>query len=134
MPKQIRYKRPTPRGVVKEQVILTPRKFNSGELIEFRYGLKQKPGQIGGWKNDPKPALLVFYDDGHNYIEGVNTHYLSEYYLKKVIILPKIFPGIEGTEIYDVIKRTAPKVLAKGYRKYIRTSLKSIFRYVPKGE
>jgi len=120
----IRYKRPLPKNMVKESISLT-KPIETGNIIEFIYGTKQKPGQTGGWKNDPKPALLVFYDDGVGYIEGINTNYLSDYYIRKVRMIRDIFPGISGEELYNVIKRSASYALKKGYRKYLRPSLKN---------
>ncbi len=98
---------------------------DTGTLLEFKYGSKQKPGVAGGWKNDPAPSLLVFHDDGENYIEGINLHYLSYYYVKKMQAIIKRFPGLNGTELYSIVKRTAPFAIKKGYRKYIRASVNS---------
>lgn len=99
--------------------------YKFGSLLSFVYGKKQRPGQVGGWKNDRKPLLLVFYDDGEKYIEGINTNYLSKWYIKRLKTLLRIFPGIDGRQFYHIVQKTAWYALGKGYRKYIRSSLKS---------
>ena len=126
----IKYKHPTAKGfMIKKTTMTNP--TQTGTLLEFKYGTKQKPGQVGGWKNDPRPSLLVFYDDGAKYIEGINLHYLSYYYVLKLRKLMIMFPGINGKELYDVVKRSAAFAVKKGYRKYIRSSVLSPQRLVP---
>jgi hypothetical protein len=135
--KPIIYKRPVPRGFKKQELKLV-KEVKTGSIIEFVYGSKQKVGQVGGYKNDRRPVLLVFYDDGKKYIEGLNTNYLSRYYLFKLNQIRKRFPGIlvdkannkTGEMFYKIVKRTAPYAVGKGYRKYMRKSLKSTFLYV----
>lgn len=127
--KPIRYRRPTPKHIAK-QVINMNEQLETGVVLEFTYGRKQKVGEVGGWKNDPRPTLLIFYDDGQRYLEGVNTNYLSNYYLKKLYALKNKFPGINGEEFYDIVKRSAPYALKKGYRKYLRPSVKRPMKYV----
>jgi hypothetical protein len=95
-----------------------------GSILEFSYGSKQKPGEKGGWKTDPKPSLLVFNDDGSKYIEGLNVHYLSFYYVSTLLKLLVKYPGIDGLKFYNIVKSTAPGALSSGYRKYIRSSVK----------
>lgn len=134
----IRYKRNAPPGTVKQETSMVDRKqYTTGTLLEFKYGggsRPQKQGEVGRWKNDPKPVLLVFYDDGHKYIEGINTNYLSGWYLKKLRVIMKRFPGLDGEDLYKIFKRTALFAIKKGYRKYIRTSLLNTYVYVYKDE
>jgi len=119
----IRYKHKLPAGMFIVQTD-TLKTFKAGTLLEFNYGRKQKVGEVGGWKNDPRPSLLVFLDDGDNYIEGINLNYLSEYYVRKLKIVLRKFPGIDGDDLYKILKRTASHALKKGYRKYVRSSMK----------
>ena len=126
----VRYRRPVPKGMVKVKLVIERRKIKTGSLIEFKYGRKQKPGQVGGWKNDPRPVIFLFHDHKIKYVEGINTNYLSEYYLKKVRQIMNRFPGVEGYILYNVFKRTAKHAVKKGYRKYMRDSLKDIYLYV----
>lgn len=137
MNNQVRYKRPVPRGMVKQKIKMI-NEIATGEILEFNYGYKQKPGEVGGWKNDPKPVLLVFYDDGSEYIEGLNTNYLSDYYLRKLKRIIAKFPGITiqpkekkmGMKLYDVVSKTAAYAVKKGYRKYLRKNLRNTYLYV----
>jgi len=126
----VRYRRPVPLGMTKIKTTMKDKKLKSGYLLEFRYGRKQEEGQVGGWKNDPRPVIILFHDDKIKYVEGVNTNYLSEYYLKKVRQIMNRFPGIEGEQLYVIFKRTARYALKKGYRKYMRDSLRNVFIYV----
>lgn len=130
----VRYRRPVPKGMVKVSVTLKDKKLKSGYIMEFKYGRKQKPGQVGGWKNDPRPVILLFHDDKIKYIEGVNTNYLSEYYVKKIRQIMNRFPGVDGELLYNIFKRTAKFALKKGYRKYMRASLKDMYLYVYENE
>lgn len=130
----VRYRRPTPIGMKKIGIKLGNNSITAGYLLEFTYGFKQKEGEVGGWKNDPQPLIIVFNDDQVRYVEGVNTNYLSEYYLKKVRNIMVRFPGINGEQLYNIFKRTARYAIKKGYRKYIRTSLNNIFVYVYEDE
>lgn len=131
----VRYRRPVPRGMVKVAMNFKERsKLKTGYLLEFTYGKKQKEGQVGGWKTDPRPVILVFHDDKIKYIEGVNTNYLSEYYVKKVRQIMRRFPGVEGDQLYAIFKRTAKYALTKGYRKYLRSSFKNMYIYVYEDE
>jgi len=127
------YRRPIPRDMVKKKTKLV-NEVETGEILEFIYGIRQKPGQVGGWKNDPRPTLLVFYDDKRKYIEGLNTNYLSRYYIIKLKYIMAKFPGMrkDGKLFYKVIKVTAPYALKKGYRKYMRKSLHHTFLHVYK--
>ncbi len=120
----VRYKHPIGAGMLLNSTNMQDA-HDTGTLLEFKYGTKQKPGQAGGWKNDPAPSLLVFHDDGDQYIEGINLHYLSYYYVKRLQTLIRKFPGINGNELYLVVKRSAPYAVKKGYRKYIRASVNS---------
>ncbi len=131
----VRYRRPVPKGMVKIKLShMMDRKIKTGSLCEFKYGRKQVPGQVGGWKNDPRPVLFIFHDHKRKYIEGVNTNYLSEYYLKKVRAIMNRFPGVEGFILYNVFKRTARFALKKGYRKYMRDSWRDVYLYVYENE
>lgn len=133
----IRYKRPVPKGMVRQKVKMIT-EVATGEILEFNYGSRQKQGEVGGWKNDPKPVLLVFYDDGEGYVEGINTNYLSDHYLRKLKQILRKFPGITqqpkekkmGEKLYNVVKATAPYAVKKGYRKYIRQSIRNSYLYV----
>ena len=104
------------KGTLSEQIAF-------GSILEFSYGAKQVRGERGGWKTDPKPSLLIFHDDGSKHVEGLNTHYLSYYYIAKLLKLLRKYPGINGTKFYSIIKSTAPQALKKGYRKYLRSSI-----------
>ena len=130
----VRYRRKTPKGMNKIGITLKDKKLKSGYLLEFTYGKKQKKGEVGGWKNDPRPVIFLFHDDKIKYIEGINTNYLSEYYLKKVRQIMMRFPGLEGEQLYIIFKRTAKYALKKGYRKYMRDSFRNIFLYVYEDE
>ncbi len=109
---------------------------DTGLLLEFSYGKKQKPGQVGGYKNDPRPLLLVFYDDGEKYIEGLNTHYISKLYIKKLNSILNKYPGISKSNnvilLYQIVKKTALPAVKKGYRKYLRDNARRTFIYVEK--
>ena len=129
--RQIRYKRPIGKGYIREDVSLA-HALDMGIILEFNYGRKQKQGQVGGWKNDPRPKILLLYDDGSEYLEGLNTNYLSDYYLVKLKKLQIRFPGLDGEEFYDVLKRSALYALKKGYRKYMRKSVNKATKIVPK--
>lgn len=130
----VRYRRPVPKGMVKVAVTLKDKKLKTGYLMEFKYGRKQKPGQVGGWKNDPRPVIMLFHDDKIKYIEGVNLNYLSEWYVKKVRQIMNRFPGVDGEQLYNIFKRTAKFALKKGYRKYMRVSFRDMFLYVYENE
>lgn len=130
----VRYRRPVPKDMSKVIVHLAIKKLKAGCVLEFKYGKKQNPGQVGGWKNDPRPVLLVFHDDRAKYIEGINTNYLSEWYLKKLRSIMTRFPGVDGEALYNIFKRTAKRAIKLGYRKYIRSSFKDTYRYVYKDE
>ncbi len=131
--KPVRYLRRIKPGYVREVVTLTEQ-LNTGDILEFQYGRKQKPGQVGGWKNDPKPKLLVFYDDKIKYIEGINTNYLSDWYLMRLNNILKKYPGINGEELYDIVMRSTKGAVQKGYRKYIRASVKNPLKHIYKVE
>lgn len=131
--KPVRYLRRIKPGYIREEVNLSS-EVKTGTILEFTYGRKQKPGQVGGWKNDPKPKLLVFYDDRLKYIEGVNTNYLSDWYLSRLNKILLKFPGINGEELYNIVKTSAKGVVEKGYRKYIRPSLKRPMKHIYKVE
>lgn len=107
---------------------------NTGYMMEFVYGEKQVYPQVGGWKTDQRPVLLVYNDDGVRIIEGINTNYLSEHYMKKVRQIMSRFPGINQDGLYTITKRVAPYAIKKGYRKYIRQSLRDTFIYVYENE
>ena len=130
----VRYRRPVPDGFMKAKTTLKDKRIKTGQLLEFKYGKKQKPGQVGGWKNDPRPVLLVFHDDRIRYIEGINTNYLSDYYLKKLRVIMRRFPGVDGEFLYNIFRRTARFALKKGYRKYIRSSFRDMYLYVYEDE
>lgn len=127
----VRYRRPVPNGMIKVKLgTMGNLKLNTGRLVEFKYGKQQKQGQVGGWKNDPIPVLLVFHDDKIKYVEGINTNYLSENYLRGVRSIMLRFPGVDGEQLYNIFKRSAKYAIAKGYRKYIRTSFRDVYLYV----
>lgn len=132
----VRYRRPTPKNMSRVEVRRRKgSRFRTGMILEFSYGKKQKPGEVGGWKTDPKPRLLVFFDDKETYIEGINTNYLSDYYLRKLSMIINKYPGLVSGEggdamdstharrFYKIIKLTAPFAIKKGYRKYLRDSI-----------
>lgn len=127
-----------PPGVVKLETSMSKRKqLKTGTLLEFKYGGGSRPqesGEVGRWKHDPKPILLVFYDDGVKTVEGVNTNYLSSAYLKKLRIILRRFPGLDGQDLYKLFKRTALFAIKKGYRKYIRKSLLDTYIYTYEDE
>ena len=127
------YRRQLPVNTVKQKLSLIG-EVKTGQIIDFVYGIKQVPGQVGGWKNDNRPTLLVFHDDKKKYIEGINVNYLSRYYLYKLRKITSRFPGIriDGRIFYYVIKRTAKYAVKKGYRKYMRSSLRSTYLHVYK--
>lgn len=91
--------------------------MKTGEYLEFSYGR---------WKNDPKPDLLVFYDDGSKYIEGINVNYLSYSYIKKLNDIIDRYPGIDGMQLYEIVLRTAYQAVQNGYRKYLRSHVNPI--------
>jgi hypothetical protein len=126
----VRYRRSVPKGMVKVGIRMKNRKVETGYIVEFKYGFKQKTGQVGGWKNDPRPVMLCFHDDKIKYIEGINTNYLSEWYLKKIRTIMKRFPGVDGEQLYRMFKRTAKAAIKKGYRKYMRESFRDVYLYV----
>lgn len=133
----IRYRRGVPKEMVKVEVsMIANPEIETGTLLEFSYGVRQKvgSGKVGGWKHDPKPVLLVFHDDGDKYIEGLNTNYLSDYYIRKLKQILRRFPGVKGDELYRILKRTASYAIKKGYRKYIRSSLRNEYVYVYEDE
>lgn len=91
--------------------------MRTGEYLEFEYGR---------YKNDQKPDLLVFYDDGNQYIEGINANYLSYQYIKKLNDIIDRYPGIKGRDLYAVVVRTAYPAVQMGYRKYFRNHVNPI--------
>jgi len=125
----VRYKHPVAKGMLVQSTNMNDA-HDTGTVLEFNYGNRQKKGQVGGWKNDPRPSLLIFHDDGSKYLEGVNLNYLSYYYVKKLQALLKRFPGITGEELYLVVSKSASYALKKGYRKYLRPSVKSPHKLV----
>lgn len=131
----IRYHRPTPPDMRKISYRVGKGiPVNTGYMMEFIYGEKQVYPQVGGWKTDQRPVLFVYNDDGVRIIEGINTNYLSEYYMKKMRQIMSRFPGISQDSLYSITKRVAPYAIQKGYRKYIRQSLRDTFIYVYEDE
>lgn len=126
-------RRPVPKNMAK-QVFKMNNIVDTGLLLEFSYGRKQKPGEVGGYKNDPRPLLLVFHDDGIKYIEGLNTHYISLLYIRKLNSILNKYPGIKentnGKLFYEIVKKTAYPAVKKGYRKYLRDNARRTFIYV----
>jgi hypothetical protein len=103
----------------------------AGTLIEFQYGAK-KLDEAGGWKGDPRPILLVFYDDQDEYIEGINTNYLSASFLREFLDVVKKAPGIGksptgGKRLYKLMKSIEPDLL-KAYRKYKRGVILTVWK------
>lgn len=125
----IKYNRPIP-GTIEEPTTLLEA-FRTGEIVKFSYGKRQKMGEVGGWKHDPVPRLLVFYDDGNKYIEGINTNYLPTKYLVVLMKLTVAFPGIDGVGLYNIVKKSASEAVKKGYRKYYRTSMHNVKKNAP---
>jgi len=126
----IKYRRPIPPGMIRKSYSIV-KKIPYGTVLEFVYGNKQVQGQIGGWKVDRKPNLLVFWDDmPKDRIEGINMNYLSGFYVHKLKLIMKRFPGIDGEEFYHILRRTARFAITKGYRKYVRSSFRNIFTYI----
>jgi len=130
----IRYRRKTPDGFKKVKFTRYIYTINTGYLVEFGYGDHQYQGQVGGWKNDPTPVVLNFFDDGKMYIEGINTNYLSDRYLAYLMTMMRRFPGMGSVDLYSVFKRTAPMLIKLGYRKYIRSSMRDVYIYVYEDE
>jgi len=129
--KPIMYKRLPPDGFIKVEQHMD-KEIKLGTILEFQYGQKQKYGEVGGWKNDPIPQLLVIYDEFHNtsdsiipHIEGINLNYLSDYYVQRLKAIQMKFPGIDGEDFYRILKRTAEFAVKKGYRRYLRKSIKN---------
>lgn len=129
----VRYKR-SMSNMVKVKTSLGGKRIKTGMLLEFSYGKRQTPGKVGGWKHDPIPRILVFYDDGDRYVEGLNTNYLSDYYMRKLKTILSRFPGIDGDELYLILKRTAMYAIKKGYRKYLRSSIRNEYVYMYEDE
>lgn len=94
--------------------------YKCGDVIRFRYDGKKPIGEPMGWHHDPEPMLLMLYDDGWKFWEGINLNYLSHTYVTRLARLVKRFPGIDGTDLYPIIKRTAPIAAKVAYRKYYR--------------
>lgn len=130
----VRYLRKTPDGMKKVKLTKHIYSINCGYLAEFGYGDHQMQGQIGGWKNDPRPIILTFSDDGRMYVEGINTNYLPDVYMKRLLLLMRRFPGLGSVDLYDIFKRTAHQAIKSGYRKYIRRSMRDIYIYVYEDE
>jgi len=104
----------------------------AGTLIEFQYGVQKEVNESGGWKNDPRPILLVFYDDQSEYIEGVNTNYLEDKFLRDFMEVLENAPGIgkstdSGKRLYKLMKSVDPDLL-KAYRKYKRKSILAVWK------
>ena len=103
----------------------------AGTLVEFQYGTR-KLNESGGWKNDPRPVLLVFYDDQENYIEGINTNYLNSTILRELLNAVRQAKGIENTleggkRLYELVKSVGPDTLI-GYRKYNRHKITAAWK------
>lgn len=101
-------------------------------LVEFHYGA-MKMNESGGWKNDPRPIVLVFYDDKDKYIEGINTNYLSAQKLEELLQVVARYPIVgdspaDGKRLYKVVKAIEPEALV-GYRRYKRDSIVSVWKY-----
>jgi hypothetical protein len=120
--------------MIKIKLSVKSKRIMAGQILEFRYGKKQVQGQVGGWKHDPIPVILVFHDDKKKYVEGINTNYLSGYYLKKLRAIMNRFPGVDGGVLYTIFWRTARRAIHHGYRKYIRRSLTNTYLYVYEDE
>lgn len=108
------------------------KRIGPGLLIEFQYGAKKNIGESGGWKGDPKPILLVLYDDHKEYIEGINTNYLNQKFLNELMKVLAMMPGVSqdynnGKQLYKMLKEISPDIL-KGYRKYKRNVIRRIWK------
>lgn len=114
------------------------RKF-VGDFIEFQYGDRHPYGVRGGWKNDPRPILLVFYDELLTYIEGINTNYITDVELKQLLeVLSDMDLNLRRgkmsktivDQFYQRVKNRNPKIL-RGYRKYMRDNITAIWELEP---
>jgi len=104
----------------------------AGTLVEFPYGRK-KMNEAGGWKNDPRPIVIVFFDDLVDYIEGLNTNYLSPQKLKECLEVVNQEQSIgdspaDGKRLYERMKSIEPDVLF-AYRKFKRDSIASLWKF-----
>ena len=114
--------------------IKTSSRLYAGTYVEFQYGVK-KLDEAGGWKGDPRPILLVFYDDFKKYIEGINTNYLSPNQFQSLFKLTKsvikenenVDPIYDGERLYQLIKNSNPSLLS-GYRRYLRNNILSFWK------
>lgn len=108
------------------------RRVPSGTLLEFQYGAKKPVNEAGGWHGDPRPVLLVFFDDKSEFIEGINVNYLANAeYMRLLAAIDKMeLPEDSmqaGKMLYEFVKSIAPGAL-NGYRKYKRNKIRSMFR------
>jgi len=105
----------------------------AGQLVEFQYGARKPLGEAGGWKGDPRPILIVFYDDQKEFIEGINTNYLSPGKLQELLDVIDSFDSLgagpeDGKRLYARVKSIEPDILEMSYRKYKRDKIKSMWK------
>lgn len=107
--------------------------IDAGKLIRFSYGQRSED-KPGGWKNDPRPIIVVLYDDKEKYIEGININYFTTQEIGQFFALlskygKPIINEESGQQLYKFIKDQAPDLLKKAYRKFKRESIVMAFEY-----
>lgn len=126
-----RYRRNKIANISKKRLRVAHR-VPAGILLEFHYGVPKPITEVGGWHNDPRPLLIVFYDDHNDIIEGINTNYLTDDQLRKVLDAIKLLPinlgesTLDGQLLYKHLKSLTPEALT-GYRKYKRKKIISMW-------
>ena len=127
-----RYKHPVQSGFVAKSVDKDT-EFKPGTMIEFDYGSYKPPREVGGWHYDPKPRVLVIshsMEDNLHLLDGINVVYLSYYYLLSLYKITSNGKRYHAERLFDDIKRIAPHAIKRGYRRYIKTSMKKVNQYV----
>jgi hypothetical protein len=98
-------------------------RIKTGDIIKFHYDGRKPIGVPRGWHHDPRPTLLVFYDDGRKYWEGVNLNYVAASNIKRIVKRLKKIKS--GRQLYSLMKSEEPLAVKFGYRKYFRSAAKN---------
>jgi hypothetical protein len=107
--------------------------IDAGTLIRFTYGQKSVD-RPGGWKNDPRPIIIVLYDDQKKYIEGINVNYLNTAEIGQLFSLLSRYSkplqsDAAGQDLYKYLNGQAPEIVKKSYRKFKREAIAMAFEY-----
>lgn len=99
------------------------KRYRCGSILKFKYDGKKPVGEIGGWKNDPRPYGIVVYDDkAKNRLHLLNMNYIPWTLYRRIINLVDENPKLKfnGRKFYKELKSHSPEAVKKSYRKYVR--------------